>query len=169
MRARRPRWILSILVSLVISDALWAFPPRRRDKEADLLARIERESKPVKKAKLEVRLARVKLHQAIAACDQGNLDQTNRLLGAYMEVLNSAWALLKDSGRVAHKKPAGFKELDIELREDARYLEDLRRRIPYDQRGTVEEIGREVDQLRNEVLNKLFPPLPPRKGAKTSQ
>jgi hypothetical protein len=152
----------------MITDALWAFPRHRHDKEPDLRAHIERESNPIKKAKLEVRLARVKLLQAIGAFDQGNLDETNRLLGAYMDILDSAWERLKNSGRIAHKKPAGFKQLDIELREDARYLEDLRRRIPYAERGKVEEVGREVNRLRSEVLRTLFPPIPLRKEEKKS-
>jgi len=169
MGARKPRWVLCALVVLLIPDALWASPPRRQDKEPDLLARIQRESNPVKKAKLEVRLGRVKLFQAIAALDQGNLTETNRLLGAYIETLNSAWERLKNSGRVAHKKPSGFKELDIELREDARYLEDLRHRIPYVDRGKADQIAGEVDKLRNEVLRELFPPTPLHKEEKKSK
>jgi hypothetical protein len=167
MGVRRSLWVLCALVVLVIPNPLWA-SPRRQDKEPDLLARIQRESNPIKKAKLEVRLGRVKLFQAIAAFDRGNMEETNRLLGAYMEILNSAWKRLKNSGRVAHKKPSGFKELDIELREDARYLEDLRRRIPYVDRGKANEVAEEVDKLRNEVLKALFPPLPLRKEGNKS-
>jgi hypothetical protein len=169
MSVPRPRWALCVLAILVISDALRASPPRRHDKEPDLLAHIERESDPVKKAKLEVRLGRVRLFQAIAAFDEGHLEETDRLLGAYMETLNSAWQRLKNSGRVASKNPSGFKELDIELREDARYLEDLRRRIPYGERGKVEEIARQADKLRNEVLGALFPPTPLGKRGKKNK
>jgi hypothetical protein len=169
MGARKRRWILCGLTLLVIPGTLWASPPRRRDKEPDLLARIRREPDPIKKAKLEVRLGRVKLFQAIAALDRGNLEEMNQLLGAYMATLNSAWERLKNSGRVAHRKPAGFKELDIELREDARYLEDLRRRIPYVERGKADQIAAEVDKLRNEVLRALFPPTPLRKEGKKSK
>jgi hypothetical protein len=169
MVARKRRWVLCGLILLAIPDALRASPPRRQDKEPDLLARLQRESNPVKKARLEVRLGRVKLFQAIAALDRGNIEETNRRLGAYMETLNSCWARLKNSGRVAHKKPSGFKELDIELREDARYLEDLRRRIPYEERGKADQIAGEVDQMRNEVLKALFPPMPLRKGEKKSK
>lgn len=109
-------------------------------------------------------MGRVKLFQAIAAFDQGNLEEMNRLLDVYMETLNSAWERLRSSGRVAHKNPSGFKELDIELREDARYLEDLSHRIPYSERGTAEKVAAGVDELRNKVLKALFPPIPLRKG-----
>jgi hypothetical protein len=169
MATRRPWWAAFVLFFLVHPDASLAAPPRRHDTEAKLLARLQRESNPIKKAKLEVRLGRVRLLQAIAALDRGNMEETNRLLGAYMETLNSCWTRLKNSGRVAHKKPAGFKQLDIELREDARYLEDLRRRIPYDRRAKADQVAGEVDQMRNEVLRALFPPIPLRKGEKKSK
>ena len=118
---------------------------------------------------MEIRLGRLKLFQAIAAFDQGKLEETNRLLGVYTETLNSAWERLRSSGRVAHKKPSGFKELDIELREDARYLEDLSHRIPYADRSKVKVTAERVDALRNEVLKALFPPTPLRKGGNESK
>lgn len=169
MGARKPWWAVFVLLLLVPPDALLASPPRRQDKEPDLLAHLQRESDPIKKAKLEIRLGRLKLFQAIAAFDQGKLEETNRLLGVYMETLNSAWERLRSSGRVAHKKPSGFKELDIELREDARYLEDLSHRIPYADRGSAKKTAEHVDELRNEVLKALFPPTPLRKGGNKSK
>jgi len=168
MGARKPWCAVFVLILLVLADTLAASLPRRRDTEQDLLARIQREPDPIKKAKLEVRLGRVKLLESMAACDQGNIEETNRLLGAYIETLNDAWERLQNSGRVAHKKSSGFKELDIELREDARYLEDLRHRLPYAERGRTEKVAGEVDQLRNEVLKELFPPMPLRKGGDKS-
>jgi hypothetical protein len=169
MGARKPWCGLFVLVLLALPDPLAASPPRRRDKEEDLLARIQRQSDPVKKAKLEIRLGRVKLLQSMAACDRGDIEETNRLLGVYMETLNGAWERLKNSGRVAHKKSSGFKELDIELREDARYLEDLRRRLPFAERGTATRVAEEVDELRNKVLKALFPPVPLRRGGDKSK
>ncbi len=136
---------------------------RRADKEGDLLARLEHETEPVKHAQFEIRLAHVKLAQATEAFDQGNITDSRELLGAFLERLRSAWSTLQKSGRPAHKRPQGFKELDIELREDARYLEDLKHRFPYSEREPVEKVAHEVDELRNEVLKALFPPFSPKK------
>jgi len=136
---------------------------RRADKEGDLVARLEHETDPVKRAKLEIRLAHVKLVQATETFDQGNIAGSRELLGAFLERVHSAWSTLQKSGRPAHKKPQGFKELDIELREDVRYLEDLKHRFPYAEREPVEKVAHEVDDLRNEVLKALFPPLPPKR------
>jgi len=132
-------------------------PARRPDNEQDLLARIQREQNPVNKSKYQTRLARVKLLQTIDAYDSGNADEYQQLLGAYLQRIRDSWQSLQSSGRQAVRQPQGFKELDIELREDARLLDDLRRRIPYMDRGPVERAGKEIEQIRNEVLRALFP------------
>ena len=141
---------------------------RHPDTEEDLQARIEREPNPVKKAKFEVRLGRVKLAQAIAAYDKGDLDRSNALATAYLAEMKGAWQRLRDTGRNAVKKPEGFRELDIALREDARVLDDLAHRIPYNDRGPVTEVAHAVDQLHGEVLAALFPPEAPSRAKKRS-
>ncbi|MBI4166553.1 MAG: hypothetical protein HY508_12540 [Acidobacteria bacterium] len=158
----RVRWVCALLLAGILGLA-WGlvFSAPRNDSEADLTARIARESDLVKKAKYEVRLARVKLIQALDARENGELETSLKLLGAYLETVKSAWDHLRQSGRVAHKKSQGFKELDIELREDGRYLEDLKRSVSFMDRGPVEKVIQEVESLRAEVLKVLFPTMAP--------
>jgi hypothetical protein len=125
--------------------------------EAQLLARMQKEHDPVRKSKEATRLARIKLRQAIQAYDQGNTEQGAQLVSAYLGRIKDSWQILKSSGRNAARAPQGFKELDIELREDARMLGDLKRRISYFERGPLEKAEKEVDQVRDEVLQALFP------------
>ena len=154
---------LALFLACWLAFPAGMLPARRADKEGDLVARLARETDPVNHAKLEIRLARVKLFQAIAAFDQGNIAGCRELLAGYLERLRSAWSTLQKSGRPAHKRPQGFKELDIELREDSRYLEDLKHRFPFTERESVEKVAHDVEDLRNEVLKALFPPLAPKK------
>lgn len=140
-----------VLASVKLSSAL------RDDSEPELLQRIARESNPVKKAKYEIRLARVKLKQALATRESGDVEGSMRSLEAYRDRVSSAWSILQKSGRSAHKKPEGFKELDIALREDERYLEDYVHRISVLDREPVENIVQEVAKIREEVLRALFP------------
>ncbi len=132
-------------------------PARQPDTEADLLARIQHEQNPVKKAKYEIRLGRVKLLQAIDAYGKGSLEQCQQLLDDYLRRIKDSWQLLQSSGRQAVRHPQGFKELDIELREDARMLEDLKHRVAYGDREPVEKAAQEVERIRAEVLRALFP------------
>jgi hypothetical protein len=125
--------------------------------EASLLARVQRETDPVKKSKAETRLARVKLEQAIQAYSQGNVEQGAQLVSAYLARIKDSWELLRNCGKNAARDSRGFKELDIELREDVRFLEDLKRRVSYLDRGPLEQIGKELEQIRAQVLQALFP------------
>ena len=145
----------------------FASPPPRQGDEQKLQARIERERNPVKRAKLKVRLGRVKLLQAIDAYDKTDHGPYQKLLDEYLEVMRSAWKDLQESGRQAWRKPDGFKQLDIGLREDTRFLDDFMHRVPYEERGSVEKVYHEAEKIRSAVLEALFPPERPRKGPKS--
>ncbi len=145
---------LLIGVAVFLAGASSA-PPS--ETEAQLLARMQKEHDPVRKSKEETRLARIKLRQAIQAYAQGNTEQGAQLVSAYLGRIKDSWQVLRSSGRNAARAPQGFKELDIELREDARLLGDLERRISYFERGPMEKAEKEVEQVRAEVLQALFP------------
>ncbi len=145
---------LLIGVPVFVAGALSALPS---ETEAQLVARMQNEHNPVKKSREETRLARIKLRQAIQAYGQGNIEQGAQLVGAYLGRIKDTWHILKTSGRNAARAPEGFKELDIELREDARLLDDLKRRVSFFDRDPIEKVAKDVEQVRAEVLLALFP------------
>jgi hypothetical protein len=153
------RPLLSIAFLLIGVPAFLAgassAPPS--ETEAQLLARMQKEHDPVRKSKEETRLARIKLRQAIQAYEQGNTEQGAQLVSDYLGRIKDSWQMLRSSGRDAARVPQGFKELDIELREDERLLDDLKRRVSYFQRDPIEKAAKEVEQVRAEVLQALFP------------
>jgi len=132
-------------------------PPWPSESEEHLLERAQKETDPVKKSKDETRLARMSLQHIIQAYDHGNIEQGVQLAHVYLGRIKDSWQLLKNCGRNAARDPRGFKELDIELREDARLLEDLERRVSYFDRGPLEQTGKELERVRAEVLLALFP------------
>ncbi len=148
---------LIVLVWAVAAATVTPLLARHEDTEEELLPRIQRERNPVRKAKYEIRLGRIKLLQAIDGYDKGTLEQGQQLLAAYTERVKSSWKTLRSSGRQAVRQPQGYKELDIALREDARLLEDLKHRVSYNERGPVEKAAQEVEAIRSEVLRALFP------------
>jgi hypothetical protein len=146
--------LLALPATLAASTALSAF---RRDNEQDLVTRIQRESNPVKKAKYEIRLGRLKLQQAARAYDGGNFEEGQKLLAEYLARMKDSWSILQKSGRQAVRQPQGFKDLDIALREDSRTLTDLAHRVSFQDRDPVTKTAKEVEEIRNEVLKALFP------------
>jgi hypothetical protein len=142
--------------------ALFALPVFGRDTEEQLRERIRNEQNPVKKAKLEIKLADMTLQQALDTYSKGDVESGARLLGEFVEQMEASWKILQNSGRKASKQPQGFKELDISLREDFRLLEDLERRVAYFDRGPIEKAAQEIEGIRSEVLQALFPAAKPR-------
>lgn len=160
----------ALLFSLMLGGAAdTASSPGPRENEEKLLARLERENNPVKKAKLEILLGRMKLSQVFEEYNKGNFEQAWKNLDAYSSRMKEAWKILEDSGRIASKKPDGFKQLDIALRESRRALEDFETRVTFEERQVVEKTRKQTEELRKRVLDALFPPLPPgrRKNSQT--
>ena len=138
----------------------------RMQNEAKLVASIEREKKPVKKAKLEVRLGQLQLQQAISAYEKQQIPQGQKLLASFLDDMENAWNTLKASGRNAANKPQGFRGLEIGMNQDTRRLDDLRRQVFYLYRGPIEETLSKLNQLHAQVLVALFPGSvpPPERG-----
>jgi len=159
MRLGRSR---SIAVGLTLGAAALVVPHLcgsglRTDEE--LSSRIEREKNPVKKAKFEIRLGRLRLNHAVEACVKDDHPRCQELLGSFLTLMKSSWDRLEATGRVARKQADGFKELDIALREGGRQLEDIKQRVPYQDMAQIDSVEKETDQLRAKVLRVLFPAL----------
>jgi len=150
-------FVSSLVFIAVTAGPRPALSARHVENEADMVAHFEREHNPVKKSIDATRLAQLKLQQATDAYTKGDLDQGKKLLGDYLKWIKSSWDLLKSSGRPAERKPQGFKELDIALREDARQFGDLEHRVPFTDRDPVTKASQEAEKIRGEVLAVLFP------------
>lgn len=165
MKLRRAYAVAALLpLFLLLPGNLSSAAAEPRDEGPRLLAELNRESNPVKKAKLEVRLARVRLAEAIDAYANGRYDDFWKLLGVYEEFMKKAWADLQASGRIAARKPDGFKQLDIGLRESRRDLENFETRVTFDERQEVQKIRARTDEIHNQVLKALFPSAPSNKN-----
>ncbi len=155
----RSKWIVALLVCFCGALVTASARGGKHDYEDDLKAHIQTEHNPVKKARFQIRLARLQLNQAEASYDQGQMEQGAALLGAYESSMQSAWETLRDSGRNAAKQPQGFKELEMALRDGTRRLEDLKHRISYFDRDPVDKVQQALAAVHNAVLKSLFPTL----------
>lgn len=138
---------------------------RRHDSVADLQAKIERETNPIKRAKLQVRLGRLEMSQAAEAYDHRRIQSGEALLSQSTASMESAWSLLKSTGRNPARKPDGFMQLEIGLREEARSLTQLRRRVFYLNRGPLDAALKALNALHAQVLLGLFPGAAPPGGS----
>jgi len=140
---------------LGILTAALCVPAPQTDEQAQ--HRLQGQQNLVKKAKVEIKLSRMKLTEVEDAYSNGRIEQGAKLLGALVGQMKGSWKLLQDSGRKASKQPDGFRELEIALREHARALQDLERRVSYFDRAPLTNAAQEFEQMRSEVLQELFP------------
>jgi hypothetical protein len=169
MKLRRAFVALALVpLSLLFAGTAFSLAAKSREDGPKLLSQLERENDPVRKAKLEVRLGRLRLEEAFAAYSNGKYDDCWKLLGEYEDFMDRAWADLQASGRIAARKPDGFKQLDIGLRESRRDLIDFETRITFDERQAIQKIRMKTEDLHNLVLKALFPSTPPAKDKSNS-
>jgi hypothetical protein len=127
--------------------------------QAVLSAKIARARNPIKKAELQMKLARLILDRGIEAYDQNNFTAGKALLERYLKEAQASWATLKGSGRNAVRQPEGFKQLDMAFNGNDRRLADLRRRIVYPENGVVKAVQEASRSVHAQVLDALFPGL----------
>ena len=142
---------------ILVQPFACAMPGRNRDKEENLIARIKREKNPGKKARLHLRLAKLKLREADAAYHSRNFAEGKALLQQYLHQVRSSWATLQGADNAVRKHLGALKDLEISLREDDRFLEDMRHRVPYPESEAVKEIAKESSTVHNQVLEAIFP------------
>ena len=147
----------AILLALLGQLFAHATPARNNDKEEKLTAQIEDQKNPGKKARLQVRLAKLKLKEADKAYRSRNFDEGKTLLRQYLEQIRNSWTTLQGADNGVRKHLGAFKDLEITLREDDRFLEDLRHRVPYPESEFVKEIAKKSSEVHNQVLEALFP------------
>ncbi len=152
------------LTGAVVSQTAWA---HRAPSAHDLKAKISRTKNPIKRARLEIELSRLKLQDAIAAYNARHPKQGARLLSNYLAEIARCRKTLRDSGYVASKHPQGFRLFDITLRESLRQLTFLEQSVSYLELSPIQKAIRRVQQIRQANLEALFPSLN-RNGARQS-
>jgi hypothetical protein len=126
-------------------------------------ARFQRESSPVEKAKLMRKLGEAQLDAAREHARTGQVDAALEMVASYRDAVVLAHGGLKSSGINAERKPGGFKQLEIHVRQGLRRLEDLILAIPVDRREPFEAIRKQLDEIDRELIEMLFPRRPEKK------
>ena len=122
---------------------------------------------PVKKAKDVVRQGELQLAQVRREVRDENFDAALRVLRDYRDAIKSAHVGLRASGKDAEKKPNGFKNLQIHIRQNMARLGQTVLTVPVDQREPFEAIRKELDTIDRELIDALFPRQPSKKAGET--
>jgi hypothetical protein len=87
----------------------------------------------------------------------GNDVASLHTLEQYSDEVRESVAALIGTGVDAEKKPAGFKELQISLRETIRRVDELIFTLNVDKRPFFREVRNDLLTNQNQLIDKLFP------------
>ncbi len=135
-----------------LRPALWA----AEESAARLEQKIRRQLEPIKKVRLQIKLARIHLNNSAKAYRELDFDGGKKSLNTYLDSIREARRILARSGRDPKRQPRGYKDLEIALRQDLRILTDLKRSVPYFAREAIQAGIDQVDEVREEVLQSMF-------------
>jgi hypothetical protein len=157
---------VKIRLAAIAALALCA-PLAAQDRLAEDLAKYQHESDPVRKARDLVKLGdeQVEMARKLLKDDQdvGSL----HTLEQYRDEVHETVTALNGMGVDAERKPAGFKELQISLRETIRHIDDLILTLEVDKRPFFRTVRNDLFTDQNALIDELFPRKPDRSAPKS--
>ena len=142
-------------------------PLAAQDRLAEDLAKYQHEGDPVHRAR---DLAKLGDEQIDLARRQLKADQevdSLHTLEQYRDEVRETVTALNGMGVDPERKPAGFKELQISLRETIRRIDDLILTLNVDKRPFFREVRNDLFTNQNQLIDKLFPRRPERNSPKS--
>jgi hypothetical protein len=141
-------------------------PARAEDSRSKYQGQYEAESDPVRKAKILAKLAPLEISEARANIRAEKEEQALAVLEKYRDEVGETAQALTATGVDAQRRPAGFKELQISLRESMRHLDDLILSLPVDKRQFFQAVRSDLSATQTLLFDALFPPGKHLKGDK---
>jgi hypothetical protein len=148
--------MLRMFTAVVVALALW-MPLAAQDRLAVELTRYQQETDPVRKARALAKLGDDQIALARKQLKDGEDVASLQTLEQYRDEVQQTAAGLKATSVDAEKKPAGFKELQISLREIVRRIDDLILTLPVDKRPFFREVRGDLAKTQNDLIDALFP------------
>jgi hypothetical protein len=118
--------------------------------------KLIRENDPVGRTKTQIKIADILLTFVSDAVQSANEEALEARLEEYSAAIRDAHQTMVRTGRNAHQKPKGFKDLEIALRQHVRQLDDIGGALTFDQRDPVNRARDEALEIRDELLKALF-------------
>jgi len=140
--------------------AVSLFPFSQQDRLQQVRSRFERETDPVRRAKLMVPLEKVEFDQIEKQVSGSELSAALDNLREYENDATGCGKSLDALGVNAEKHSAGFKELEISVRESLRRLNNVLVSLSADEQKPFLEIRDDLDQLNRHLIKELFPSQP---------
>lgn len=127
---------------------------------ADLRARFEKESDPVRKARLIGPLGDGEFQEIQSEASAGDYSEALDMLKQYRDQVQVCLKLLDAKEPDPEKHPSGFKQLQISLRASVRRVDDIIVGLAGDEQKPFLELRKELEQINRHLIRELFPRQP---------
>jgi hypothetical protein len=117
---------------------------------------------PMHQAKALAKLLPKGVELAGLEIQAGRVSRGIGMITRYRDEANRVYRALISTGRNPAKKPDGFMQLQIALRESVLGLRGVFDVAPFAEQTTVEAVRGNMEQLNAQLLQELFPPPKPR-------
>jgi hypothetical protein len=121
---------------------------------------FQEQSNPVRRAKDLGKLSKEEIRAVRAEILTGQIDQAADRVDRYRDEVCKTEQALMASGIDAVRKPGGFQELQIAIRESVGKLRDIILAVPLNRRRRFEAARDDLVRIDNQLLQELFPPPP---------
>jgi hypothetical protein len=115
------------------------------------------ETDPVRKARLLARIGPLDMDDAHTALRKDDQAQAVAILQTYRDEVRQTSDALSSSGLNPQRKPAGFKDLQVELRTLLRSMDDLIFSLPVDERAPFEAVRNDLNAAETSLFVAMFP------------
>ena len=154
MPARGSCWLAVFLVALVAGSLL------AQDRTAELRARFEKETDPVRKARLVEPLADAEFRNMHEKIDAGDLAAAAEIARRVRDEAAASKKSLDAKHRDPEAHPEGYKQLEISVRVSIRRLDDIMVSLAKDDQAPLAEVRKDLDEQDRQMIHQLFPKRP---------
>jgi hypothetical protein len=148
------------IITAAISLTAFLARPLPQNHVTQYRDQFRRENDPVRKAKLMPRLGDAEFEVIRSDTEAGEYDTALQLLENYRDEVVSTQKALEAKGIDPEKKPAGFKELQISVRESLHRLSEILADMTADQQASFEKVRKELELINRSLVRHLFPRQP---------
>jgi hypothetical protein len=155
------RYIVPLIAVLFIAGCGVRLSRMNDQQKAERLAaergRVQELTNPVAKTRSHILISEILLDFAGSAIREDNVEGIRTLLDQYVTTITAARDVMMDSDRDAERNPAGYKDLELSLRQQIRRLQEMARSVTFDQRAPIETALNRAETIRDEMIRKIFP------------
>jgi hypothetical protein len=144
--------------ALAMAMIFLPFPPQEH--LGQYKSQFDSEKDPVRKAKILVKLTESQLQQIRSEADSGKPEDGLKDLESVRDECVSTHEALKAKGLDPERKSAGFKELEISVRESLHRLREILAGLGGEDEKHYAKVRSQLEQLNSELIRELFPRQP---------